>query len=219
MGTSRGPFEPEFSELPEQIAVFPLSGALLLPGGQLPLNIFEPRYLSMVRDVMSQPHRLIGMIQSRDDIEDSKLFDVGCAGRISSYSETDDGRMLITLSGTSRFRLLDYFNDAAGYRLARVSWSEFKSDLVPCETQICREHLIDVLRYYFKLKGYTVDWDHVQNCEDEKLVSTLSMICPFEVPEKQALLESVDLASRAELLIAILEMASHSDRDDQGAKH
>ena len=219
MGASRGPFEPEFSELPEQIAVFPLSGALLLPGGRLPLNIFEPRYLSMVRDVMSQPHRLIGMIQSRDDIEDSKLFDVGCAGRISSYSETDDGRMLITLAGTSRFRLLDYFNDAAGYRLARVSWSEFKSDLVPCETEICREHLIDVLRYYFKLKGYTVDWDHIQNCEDERLVSTLSMICPFEVPEKQALLESVDLASRAELLIAILEMASHSDNDDQGAKH
>ena len=219
MGASRGPFEPEFSELPDQIAVFPLSGALLLPGGRLPLNIFEPRYLSMVRDVMAQPHRLIGMIQSRDDIEDNKLFDVGCAGRISSYSETDDGRVLITLSGTSRFRLLDCFSGAEGYRLARVSWSEFRSDLEPCETEICREHLIDVLRYYFKLKGYTVDWDHIQNCEDEKLVSTLSMICPFEVPEKQALLESVDLASRAELLIAILEMANHSEDDDQGAKH
>ena len=195
MGASRGPFEPEFSELPSQIPVFPLSGALLLPGGRLPLNIFEPRYLSMVRDAMAQPHRLIGMIQSRDDSEDDRLYDVGCAGRISS----DGG--------------------ASGDQLAHISWSEFKSDLVPCETQIGRDHLIEVLRHYFKLKGYTVDWDHIQDCEDEKLVSTLSMICPFEIPEKQALLESVDLTSRSELLIAILEMSSHSEHDEQGAKH
>ena len=219
MGASRGPFEPEFSELPSQIPVFPLSGALLLPGGRLPLNIFEPCYLSMVRDAMAQTHRLIGMIQSRDDEQDYGLYDVGCAGRISSYSETDDGRMLITLSGTSRFRLLDCDDGASGYQLACISWSEFKSDLVPCETEIGRGHLIDVLRHYFKLKGYTVDWDHIQNCENEKLVSTLSMICPFEIPEKQALLESTDLASRAELLIAMLEMASHSEHDEQGAKH
>ena len=219
MGASRGPFEPEFSELPDQIPIFPLSGALLLPGGRLPLNIFEPRYLSMVRDAMAQPHRLIGMIQSRDDCQDNRLYDIGCAGRISSYSETDDGRMLITLTGTSRFRLLDCDDGVNGYRLARISWSEFKSDLMTCETKIGRDHLIDVLRQYFKLKGYSVDWDHIQDCENEKLVSTLSMICPFEIAEKQALLESVDLASRAELLIAILEMASHSENDEQGAKH
>ena len=219
MGASRGPFEPEFSELPDQIPIFPLSGALLLPGGRLPLNIFEPRYLSMVRDAMAQPHRLIGMIQSRDDCQDNRLYDIGCAGRISSYSETDDGRMLITLTGTSRFRLLDCDDGVNGYRLARISWSEFKSDLMTCETKIGRDHLIDVLRQYFKLKGYSVDWDHIQDCENEKLVSTLSMICPFEIAEKQALLESVDLASRAELLIAILEMASHSEDDEQGAKH
>jgi len=219
MGASRGPFEPEFSELPGHIPVFPLSGALLLPGGRLPLNIFEPRYLSMVRDAMAQPHRLIGMIQSFDESEDDRLYDVGCAGRISSYSETDDGRMLITLSGTSRFRILDCDDGAGGYHLARISWSEFKSDLVPSEIEIGRDHLIDVLRHYFKLKGYSVDWDHIQDCEDEKLVSTLSMICPFEIPEKQALLESADLATRAELLIAILEMASHSEYDEQGAKH
>jgi len=219
MGTSRGPFEPEFSELPHQIPIFPLSGALLLPGGRLPLNIFEPRYLSMVRDAMAQPHRLIGMIQSRDESEQEALYHIGCAGRISSYSETDDGRMVITLSGTSRFRLLDCENVEDGYHLARVSWTDFKADLTLTETQIDRDHLIDVLRHYFKLKGYTVDWDHIQDCENEKLVSTLSMICPFEIAEKQALLESVDLASRAELLIAILEMASHSENDEQGAKH
>ena len=219
MGASRGPFEPEFSELPDQIPVFPLSGALLLPGGRLPLNIFEPRYLCMVRHAMTQSHRLIGMIQSRDDGDDSRLYDVGCAGRIANYSETDDGRILITLSGTSRFRLLDCDDGADGYQLARISWSEFKSDLVPCEAEIGRDHLINVLRQYFKLKGYTVDWEHIQNCEDEKLVSTLSMICPFEISEKQALLESADLATRSELLIAILEMASHSEHDEQGAKH
>ncbi len=219
MGASRGPFEPEFSELPGEIPLFPLSGALLLPGGQLPLNIFEPRFLSMVRDAMAQPHRLIGMIQSRDDSEDGSLYDVGCAGRISSYSETDDGRMLIKLSGTSRFRLLDCDDGSGGYRLARISWSEFECDLMPCEAEIGRDHLIEVLRHYFKLKGYTVDWDHLKDCEDEKLVSTLSMICPFEISEKQALLESRDLASRSELLIAILEMASHSEHDEQGARH
>ena len=219
MGASRGPFEPKFSELPSQIPVFPLSGALLLPGGRMPLNIFEPRYLSMVRDAMAKPHRLIGMIQSRHDSEDDTLFDVGCAGRVSSYSEIDDGRMLITLSGTSRFRLLECDDVNGGYRLARVSWSEFKSDLVPCEKEIGRDHLINVLRHYFKLKGYTVDWEHIQDCEDERLVSTLSMICPFEVSEKQALLESTDLVSRAELLIAILEMASHSEHNEQVAKH
>ena len=97
--------------------------------------------------------------------------------------------------------------------------TEFKADLTLTEAQINRDHLIDVLRNYFKLKGYTVDWDHIQDCEDERLVSTLSMICPFEVSEKQALLESPDLAARAELLVAILEMASHSERDEQGAKH
>ena len=219
MGTSRGPFEPEFSELPQQIPLFPLSGALLLPGGRLPLNIFEPRYLSMMRDAMAQPHRLIGMIQSRDDNEEGSLYHVGCAGRISSYSETDDGRMLITLSGTSRFRLLSCENVEDGYHLARVTWTEFKADLTLTEAQIDRDQLIDVLRNYFKLKGYTVDWDHIQDCEDERLVSTLSMICPFEVSEKQALLESPDLAARAELLVAILEMASHSEHDEQGAKH
>ena len=154
----------------------------------------------------------MGMIQSRDDSEDDKLFDVGCAGR-KQYSETDDGRMLITCQFYP-FSSIDCDNGAAGYRLARISWSEFKSDLVPCETEICREHLIEVLRHCFNLKGYTVDWDNIQNCEDEKLVSTLSMICPFEVSEKQAFLR-VWLASRADLLIAILEMASHSENDEQ----
>ena len=218
MATTRGPFEPEFFELPRRIPVFPLSSALLLPGGKLPLNIFEPRYLAMVRDCLIQPHRLIGMIQPRADEEDN-LYDIGCAGRISNYGESDDGRLLITLSGTLRFRILDIEEVGDGYKMATVSWTDFKMDLMPDESKIDRAILIENLRHYFELKGYSADWEHIGNCEDERLVTTLSMICPFDVPEKQALLECLDLNQRAKLLIAILEMASHADDDENTAKH
>ena len=218
MATTRGPFEPEFSELPRRIPVFPLPSALLLPGGKLPLNIFEPRYLAMVRDCLIQPHRLIGMIQPREDEEDN-LYDIGCAGRISNYGESDDGRLLITLSGTLRFRILDIEEVGDGYKMATVSWTDFKMDLMPDESKIDRAILIENLRHYFELKGYSADWEHIGNCEDERLVTTLSMICPFDVPEKQALLECPDLNQRTKLLIAILEMASHADDDENTAKH
>ena len=218
MATTRGPFEPEFSELPRRIPVFPLPSALLLPGGKLPLNIFEPRYLAMVRDCLIQPHRLIGMIQPRADEEDN-LYDIGCAGRISNYGESDDGRLLITLSGTLRFRILDIEEVGDGYKMATVSWTDFKMDLMLDESKIDRAILIENLRHYFELKGYSADWEHIGNCEDERLVTTLSMICPFDVPEKQALLECPDLNQRAKLLIAILEMASHADDDENTAKH
>ena len=218
MATTRGPFEPEFSELPRQIPIFPLPSALLLPGGKLPLNIFEPRYLAMVRDCLTQPHRLIGMVQPRADEEDN-LYEIGCAGRISSYGESDDGRLLITLSGTLRYRVLDIYEVEDGYKMANVSWLDFKNDLIPDESQIDRALLIENLRYYFELKGYSADWEHIGNCEDERLVTTLSMICPFDVPEKQALLECPDLKERVKLLIAILEMASHADDDESTAKH
>ena len=218
MATTRGPFEPEFSELPRRIPIFPLPSALLLPGGKLPLNIFESRYLAMVRDCLTQPHRLVGMIQPRADEEDN-LYDIGCAGRISNFSEADDGRLQITLSGTLRYRILDIEEVGDGYKVATVSWSDFKADLMPDESGINRALLIENLRHYFELKGYSADWEHIGNCEDEKLVTTLSMICPFDVPEKQALLECPDLNQRAKLLIAILEMASHADDDENTAKH
>ena len=218
MATTRGPYEPEFSELPRRIPVFPLPSALLLPGGKLPLNIFEPRYLAMVRDCLIQPHRLIGMIQPRADEEDN-LYDIGCAGRISNYGESDDGRLLITLSGTLRFRILDIEEVGDGYKMATVSWTDFKMDLMPDESKIDRAILIENLRHYFELKGYSADWEHIGICEDERLVTTLSMICPFDVPEKQALLECPDLNQRTKLLIAILEMASHADDDEITAKH
>ena len=223
MVSSRGPFEPRFSELPSTVPIFPLSGAVLLPGGSLPLNIFEPRYLSMVRDAIASPHRLIGMIQSYDDADEQgragELYDIGCAGRISSFSESDDGRVMITLSGTTRFRRLEDHEVEDGYRLARVSWADFEADLAPVAGTIQRDHLVSVLHDYFKIKGFTADWDQLDDCEDERLVTTLSMICPLDVPEKQALLEANSLPDRTQLLITILEMASHSDSDETGARH
>ncbi len=223
MVTSRGPFEPRFSELPGEIPLFPLSGALLLPGGRLPLNIFEPRYLSMVRDAIVSPHRLIGMVQSYDKADNSEqdgsVYDIGCAGRISSFSESDDGRILITLSGAARFHRLDDHEVGDGYRLAQVSWKKFESDLSPDTHTIQRDHLVSVLHDYFKIKGFTADWEQLNSCEDERLVTTLCMICPFAVPEKQALLESSNLSERTMLLIAILEMASHSENDETSARH
>jgi len=219
MAPSRGPFEPEFSELPRQIPLFPLGGALLLPGGKLPLNIFEPRYLSMIRDSLSQPHRIIGMIQPMSDLSSSDLYQIGCAGRISNYAESDDGRLLITLSGTIRFRLADRHEVDDGYIMADVTWSEFKDDLQPDMAPIQRDTLSHNLRRYFDLKGFTAEWEHIEECENERLVTTLSMICPFDIPEKQALLEAPNLAERAKLLIAILDMASHPDGDEGSKKH
>ena len=206
---SRGPFEPQISDLPSHLPLFPLSGALLLPGGRLPLNIFEPRYLAMVKDALASPHRMIGMIQSHK--ADDTLYHVGCAGRISDFAEADDGRYVITLTGTSRFTYLSDQLTADGYRLGEVDFSAFHQDLHPDHAPIDRVKLVDILRSYFDIKGFSADWSHIDECEDERLVTTLTMICPFEVSEKQALLEAPDLAQRTELLIAILQMSVHGE--------
>ncbi len=218
----RGPFEPIFSELPSEIPLFPLSGALLIPGGKLPLNIFEPRYLSMVRDAISNPLRLIGMIQVQKKesgkYKNEELYSTGCAGRISNFSETEDGRILITLSGICRFRKKLLREVEEGYILGKVSWKGFESDLTYDKGEIDRDKLLLNLKTYFKFKGFTVDWNHLKNSENEKLVTTLSMICPFEVSEKQALLEAKNLSERAELLITILQMST-STTTKTNAKH
>jgi len=221
---NRGPFEPNFEDLPKQIPLFPLSGALLLPGGRLPLNIFEPRYLAMVKDAMATSGRLIGMIQTQSHLQQAdgqkdKLFSIGCAGRIVDFSESDDGRLLITLAGTARFRYLQDRLVSDGYRLGDVDFSEFKDDLVPDTNLIDRGKLIDVLKSYFEIKGFSADWSHIDECEDERLITTLAMICPFAVSEKQALLETADLSARSELLIAILEMSTHNGEASPKAQH
>ena len=217
--TIRGPFEPEFKDLPSKIAVFPLSGALLLPGGTLPLNIFEPRYLSLVRDAIASPLRLIGMIQPNKDERANQYYSTGCAGRISSFTEQEDGRILITLSGCIRFNAVKFSEGLAGYLTAEVNWKHYKEDLTIDEAPIDRNKLSATLRQYFDAKGFQVDWSQLESCSDERLVSTLSMICPFNVAEKQALLEVKDLSSRAELLITILQMSCHDDDHAKNAKH
>ena len=201
-----------FEELPSELPVFPLSGVLLLPRGRLPLNIFEPRYLAMTRDALAPP-RLIGMIQptdpsnERDPDASPELYGIGCAGRIIAFSETDDGRFLMTLTGVCRFEIEAELPMRSGYRRVKPRWERFKSDLVSDETTIDRKGLFQSLKPYFDARGLKADWDQVDKTGDERLVAMLSMICPFAPPEKQALLEAKDLPTRTDILKGLLEMA------------
>ena len=200
------------------LPIFPLSGALLLPRGQLPLNIFEPRYLNMVEDALAG-ERMIGMVQpvaaERDPVsETAELFGVGCVGRITSFSETGDGRNLITLSGAIRFRVAEELDGERGYRRVRAALDEFAGDLDDAGGSMAdRGPLLDAVRAYFRLKGIEVEWSALTDTADDPLVTTLAMVCPFDPSEKQALLESPGLLERAELLTALMEMAL---RDAEG---
>ena len=209
------PFDPKLSELPDRLPVFPLSGVLLLPRGHLPLNIFEPRYLAMTRAALGQPQRLVGMIQPRaaDDPDSDTLFQTGCAGRITSFAETDDGRFLITLTGVSRFNLARELGvTAGGYREVAPDFGPFESDLRATEQRdlIDRDKLKAVLECYFDKNKIKACWDTISDTDDETLVTSLAMACAFPSSEKQALLESRNLYDRCETLIALLQMAVHS---------
>ena len=205
-------------DLPSDIPIFPLPNALLLPEGQLPLNIFEPRYLAMIEDALGSPGRLIGMVQPVGDAGD--LFGIGCAGRISYFQETGDGRFMIALNGVCRFRLAGHHLTERGYRRATVSWDEFISDLENGEGGIAdRDRMFAVMRRYFDTQGFEADWDQIERSEDSAILNTLAMVCPFDVAEKQALLEAEGVRSRADLLIAMMEMALHGDEDQNDARH
>ena len=214
-------------DLPSAIPIFPLASALLLPGGHLPLNIFESRYLAMIDTALASPNRLIGMVQPVEGTQTSEskdhpipgLFSIGCAGRITYFQETEDRHYLIALTGVSRFRLLDQRLQPAGFRHAEVDWGEFQTDLQADTSHIDRQPLIAVMKQYFKLKGFDADWSQVEQSNNDQLLATLSMVCPFEVAEKQALLEANDLSTRADLLIAMMEMALHEDNGVQDARH
>ncbi len=206
------------AELPEAIPVFPLPGALLLPRGRLPLNIFEPRYLAMLDDAMKSDHRLIGMIQpfeSRDGGE-PKLRSIGCAGRLTAFSETDDGRYLITLAGVCRFRVKEEIEGFTPYRRVRADWSDFARDLVGPEEdpELDRAAFLETLKRFFDIAQLSSDWDSLRKAEPELLVNSLSMLCPFEVEEKQALLEAPTLANRRETLCALMQFAIASGGDE-----
>ena len=215
-------FRPRYADLPEEIAVFPLSGALLLPGGRLPLNIFEPRYLAMTLDCLARG-RMFGMVQPDTHLprgeSGSALYRVGCLGRLSSFSETEDGRLLITLTGVIRFRVAAELPVApGGYRRIRADYADFAADLVPEDGSAAydRAELLDALRPYFRARGIEANWDAVEQSADAMLVTTLSMVCPFDVPEKQALLEAPDCAERARMLVALMRMGAAANAPSEG---
>lgn len=195
--------------LPGEIAIFPLRGAILLPRAQLPLNIFEPRYLAMTEFSLGHG-RIIGMVRPRyDDDVNPALYDVGCAGRITSFMETGDGRYLLTLTGISRFRLQhDHLTDG-GFRMAEVDWGGFGQDRQADheENAMLRERVIELLMRYLEEVGLKADWDSIEGASAETLINSVAMSCPFEPDEKQALLEAPTIEHRGETLIALMEMA------------
>lgn len=197
--------------LPEVIPVFPLSGAVLLPRNELPLNIFEPRYLDMVRDAMGGT-RIIGMIQpsQNDRLADKPaLYDIGCAGRITAFKETEDGRFLITLQGISRFRVVEELDCTTRYRQVRADYGEFVDDRrIPAErADVDRTGLEERLRRYLDQLGLAADWKAFHAASDERLVNSLAVICPFEASEKQALLEADSLSRRAQTMMALMDFS------------
>jgi Lon protease-like protein len=196
--------------LPSSLPLFPLSGALLLPRGALPLNVFEPRYLEMVDHALAT-HRLIGMIQpveSEDNVLRPALSEVGCAGRIISFRETDDNRYLITLAGICRFRLTGENDDGTAWRVGNCNFGSFAADLSQeGRDDIPRDRLLAALKTYLSSHDMSADWDSVMSAPAEALVNALAMMCPFDPAGKQALLEAPALAERAATLIALLEMS------------
>ncbi|MHB0770696.1 LON peptidase substrate-binding domain-containing protein [Bradyrhizobium sp. 5.13L] len=203
----RGP-----ADLPEIIPVFPLPGALLLPRGQMPLNIFEPRYLAMVDDSFRDGHRLIGMIQP--DAAHSKnsdkpaLFRVGCVGRITQLAESGDGRYILELTGVARFKVVEELEVLTAYRQCKVDFFAFVDDFTARmgEEEVDREALLAVLADFLKANNLKVDWEGVESAPNEALVNALAMMSPYGPAEKQAMLEAPDLKTRAEILIAVTEM-------------
>ena len=215
------PFHPPVEALPSTLPIFPLPGVLLLPDGKLPLNIFEPRYLAMVRDALANG-RMLGMIQPTQDVPEGMeppIFDTGCMGRISSFDETEDGRLLITLTGVCRFRVSSELDLFSGYRRIRADWAPFLADLdEPAEIGIDRPRLITALKAFSKLNNLEFNWKAIERIADYDLSVALCMACPLEPAEKQALLESPHSEARTETLITLMEMAVAGRRQAGGAQ-
>lgn len=195
--------------LPTRFPIFPLPGAILLPNGNLPLNIFEPRYLQMTRDAM-RTDRVIGMVQPNGGGTDhSELFAVGCAGRITSFAETEDKRYLITLTGVCRYDLVEELRVSTPYRQVNASFARWQLDFEPpSPSDSLRPRLLDALCGYFEVHEISCDWAQIRAAPLGGLITSLAMICPFEACEKQALLEAVDPEQRCEVLITLLQMGA-----------
>lgn len=209
----------KIDELPGVIPIFPLRAALLLPRGEMPLNVFEPRYLAMIDDAI-RGERVIGMIQpdpeSAEDDQRPDIVRVGCAGRLTAFGETGDGRYLVTLTGVTRFRVAEELTVSTPYRQIKPSYEEFALDLAPGEGQesVDRDALLKTLKDYLEANSLEADWDGIRRAPNEALVNALAMMSPFGPREKQALLEAPDLRSRAEILVAVTEMDLARARGD-----
>jgi uncharacterized protein len=202
--------------LPDILPIFPLTGVLLLPRGQLPLNIFEPRYLAMTRDAMAG-ERLIGMVQPSDPPireMNPSVYQTGCAGRITSFSETEDGRILITLTGVSRFRIKEELPLLSGYRRVVADWQDFATDRDTDEAGFDRSRLTEGLRHFFIQRQVEANWEAIDKAPGETLVTSIAMMCPFAPNEKQALLEAPTLGERAHLLSTLIEMTATAPMPD-----
>jgi len=205
------------ADLPETVPVFPLPGALLLPRARLPLHIFEPRYLAMLEDCMKTPERLIGMVQPYGEGAPARLHSIGCAGRLTAFSETEDGRYMITLSGMSRFRVREEVEGFTPYRRCKVDWAGFEADLGRTETDpgLNREGLLSLLDRFFRHRGLSTDWDSLKEAEPELLINSLSMLLPLDPEDKQALLEAPSLSTRRETLVTLIEYALRGGDGDE----
>ena len=205
------------TDLPDTIPVFPLPGALLLPRGRLPLHIFEPRYLAMIEDGLKTASRLIGMVQLRETpTGEKRLHAIGCAGRVTGLSETDDGRYMITLTGISRFRIKDEIQGFSPYRRCAVDWSPFTGDRGAAEDDpdFHRDEFLASLARYFAKLGLSTDWKNLKEADPELLINSLSMLCPFSPEDKQALLEAPSLPTRRETLVTLIEFALRSGNEE-----
>jgi Lon protease-like protein len=210
----------DWTDLPSTLPVFPLTGALLLPRGALPLNIFEPRYRAMVEDAI-KGRRVIGMVQPRvheAETAEPPVYDIGCAGRLTAFQELEDGRYIITLTGIRRFRIVEELARTTLYRQFRVDYADYLQDFEP-ETagSADREYFLKLIRQYVDIQGYNVDWNVIENTDTETLIHASSTLAPWAPSEKQALLEAPDIDRRYQTLIALYEMAIAQARGAGGS--
>jgi Lon protease-like protein len=215
-------FAQTFDDLPDTLPIFPLPGTILLPRCRLPLNIFEPRYLAMTEAALGAG-RIIGMIQPMDagtDDPDPEVYLTGCAGRISSFSETDDGRILLILTGLCRFNIAEELQVDTPFRQVRADWNPYRDDLEGFGGgDIDRDYLFEILRAYFDARGLDTDWGALETSDDILLVNSLVMSCPFDAGAKQVLLEATGVEDRSRLMVSLMEMATLDAFDDLGSMH
>jgi len=227
--TSLGPFDPGYRELPEALPIFPLTGAVLLPGGKLPLNIFEPRYLAMTRYALLRPTRLIGMVQpiehnadrNLDPAERPAVQRIGCAGRIVSFQETEEGRYVITLSGLIRFAIKRELTlHEGGFRLVEPDFAPFAEDMAERDFEMtAKSEFLAAFKAYVDAKQLKVDWDAIKGAPDDHLLVSLAMLSPFSPDEKQSLLECADLAQLTAMMTALFELAASGRQSTDRTLH